>query len=407
MSTASGPLVLIEPYAYRLDGHHLRTLVALARARPGALVIAPNGIAREAASGLREARARLVTAAAGPGGGLLLRAAGVLARLSWAGQRIVRHRRWPRQLTMLARCLVEAAALRTARRLAPDAQTVVILSANEALHGAAAVLGGTPHLRFVHQAGAEDGQLVRVLERLARRAERRVVALCPTEAVREQTASRFPGVAAQVRVAMVDDSRPLTEGEREGGRLAFSLPPAAAVVCLVGGWWPHKDITLIDQALALVTEPLHVIVTGHPLDEQILARWQTLPKTTVHIEPGPLSEPVLRLIYAAADATLVARHPGTAVVPGGVMDAARYGVPLILSGHDPHLTARLKSEPWVRLFTAGDPHALAAALEDLAHRPLPLPGQQAPRQMDMPTAEEQAAFLTRAAAPFATEGSGC
>ncbi|MFD0499386.1 hypothetical protein [Streptomyces rhizosphaericus] len=226
MSTAPGPFVLIEPYAYRLDGHHLRTLVALARARPGALVIAPNGIARGAASGLREARARLVTGAAGPGGCLLLRAAGVLARLSWAGQRIVRHPRWPLyQLTVLARCLVEAAALRTARRLAPDAQTVVILSANEALHGAAAMLGGMPHLRFVHQAGAEDGRLVRVLERLARHAKPRVVALCPTEAVREQTASRFPGIAVQVRVAMVDDGRRLTEGEREGGRLAFSSRP--------------------------------------------------------------------------------------------------------------------------------------------------------------------------------------
>lgn len=70
----TGPLVLIEPYADRLGGHHQRTLVALAQARPGSLVITPHGIVREAAAVLREAGARLVTAPAGHPAAVLLAA---------------------------------------------------------------------------------------------------------------------------------------------------------------------------------------------------------------------------------------------------------------------------------------------------------------------------------------------
>ncbi|SCG09434.1 hypothetical protein GA0115255_1253311, partial [Streptomyces sp. Ncost-T6T-2b] len=51
----TGPLVLIEPYADRLGGHHQRTLVALAQARPGSLVITPRGVARDTVAALREA----------------------------------------------------------------------------------------------------------------------------------------------------------------------------------------------------------------------------------------------------------------------------------------------------------------------------------------------------------------
>ena len=45
MSTRYGPLVLIEPHAHLGGGHHQRTLTALAAARPGAVVITPQGIA--------------------------------------------------------------------------------------------------------------------------------------------------------------------------------------------------------------------------------------------------------------------------------------------------------------------------------------------------------------------------
>ncbi|MEU3878115.1 hypothetical protein AB0E87_30245, partial [Streptomyces sp. NPDC029704] len=101
-------------------------------------------------------------------------------------------RRSPHQVTLIARCLTEAASLRTARRLVREPAAVVVLSASEALHGAAAVLGGEPHLRFVHEAITTEDAPVRLLGQLARRGEWRVVTLYPTAAVRDQFAGAFP-----------------------------------------------------------------------------------------------------------------------------------------------------------------------------------------------------------------------
>ncbi|MEV4975041.1 hypothetical protein [Streptomyces scopuliridis] len=408
-----GSLVLIEPYAYRLGGHHQRTLLALAQARPGTVVIAPNGIARQTAAGLREAAAQVVTGATGYRAGLLLRVSGLLARLSWAGQRMFRSGRWPRavrrvphQITLVARCLVEAAALRTARLQGTGAGAVVILTASEAPHGVAAVLGGLAHLRFVHEVVTTGDAPLRVLGRLARRGEERVIALCPTAAVRDQIAWDFPRVAARVRVFAVDDGLRLTPGERDGGRAAFTIPAAEAAVCLVGGWWPHKDITVIDQALARLEEPLHLIVTGHPLDDTVLARWRSLPNVRLHTEPGPLSEPILRLVYAA-DAALVARHPRVGKESGLVMDAARHGTALIVSDHDPDLTARLRDQPGARTFTAGDAVSLTRVLEDLVRCPFDLPGPGAPKVLDMWSAAEQVTFLTHTARGLHSKEAGC
>ncbi|MEU2226429.1 hypothetical protein [Streptomyces sp. NPDC018347] len=70
-----------------------------------------------------------------------------------------------------------------------------------------------------------------------------------------------------------------------------------------------------------------------------IKRWRDLPGLRVHTVPGPVNEAVLRLVYAAA--ALVPRRPGTGKESGLVMDAARLGVPLIVSDHDPALTARL------------------------------------------------------------------
>nr|WSZ99453.1 hypothetical protein OH820_30765 [Streptomyces sp. NBC_00857] len=410
---ATTPLVLIEPYAYRLGGHHQHALFALAQERPGTVVIAPNGIARQTAAALREVGAQLVTGVTGVRARVMLRAAGLLARLSFTGQRLLRSRCWPvavrrfpHQITLLARCLVEAAALRAARHRCPEAGGVVILSASEALHGAAALLGGLGHVRFVHEMVTAEDAPVRLLGRAARRGERRVTVLCPTTAVRDQVTARFPQLPCGVRVFAVDYGLRLADREREGGREAFSIPVAEAVVCLVGGWWPHKDISVIDRALARLSEPLHLIVTGHPLDEAVLTRWQNLPHVRLHTEPGPLNEPVLRLVYAAADAALVARHPGVGKESGLVMDAARYGVPLIVSDHDPHLTAQLRDQLWARIFPAGDPASLAGVLEDLVRAPFDLPGPGAPKALDMWGAAEQAAFLTRTSRALNARGKG-
>lgn len=408
----TGPLVLIEPYANRRGGHHQRTLVALAQARPSSLVIAPHGIATETVRALREADARLVTEPAGLAATVLGAVSRLAAGLSLAGQRLFRSRRWPRglrrvphQITLLARCLTEASALRSARRLESGADAMVILTASEALHGAAALLGGQPHLRFVHEAVTAEDAVVRLLGWLARRGENQVVAVYPTQAVGDQFATVFADLPAVVGAFAVDDGPRLSDAERDGGRAAFDIPASEAVVCLVGGWWPYKDIAVVDAALDRLKEPLHLVVTGSPLDEAVLERWRSLPDLRVHTVPGPVSESVLRLVYAAADAALVARRPGTGKESGLAMDAARLDVPLIVSEHDDALTARLHGQPWSLTFPAGDPDALADALHTVIRQPPPLPGPEAPGLLGMRSAAEQADFLTRTFAPLRTKES--
>ncbi|MCD9145877.1 hypothetical protein [Streptomyces albireticuli] len=397
--TADRPLVLIEPGAHRLGGHHPRTLAALAAARPGSMVIVPYGAADPGP--LRQAGSRLVTGTRGPAAAVLLTAAQWASAVSAAGQRLFASRRWPlalrrspHQVTLIARCLTEAACLRTARRLVREPGAVVVLSASEALHGAAALLGGQPHLRFIHEAITTEDAPVRLLGRLARRGQRRVIALYPTEAVRDQFAGAFPGLAGEARAFAVDDGNRLTGAERAGARTAFGIPADVAVVCLVGGWWPYKDIATIDAALARLTRPLHLVVTGTPLDEEVLARWHNLPQVRLHTVPGPVGEQVLCLVYAAADAALVTRRPGVGKESGLVMDAARLGVPLIVSDHDPALTSRIAGQPWARLFPASDPGALAAVLDSLTAEPPERPGPGAPAAVGMAMVAEQAAFLT-------------
>ncbi|WP_282696092.1 hypothetical protein [Streptomyces sp. CC208A] len=399
MNTTTGPLVLIEPYAHRGGGHHQRTLAALATARPDSLVIAPGGLSEDV--GPVQSGSRVAVGPAGPAAKILLAVARAAARVSAAGQQIFASRRWPlavrrspHQVTLLARCLTEAACLRTARRLAPRASAVVILSANEALHGVAALLGGTPHLRFIHEAVTTEDRPVRWLGRLARRGEKRVIALYPTTAVRDQIMAAFPHLPGEVRAFAVDDGRPLTDAERDGARTAFTIPADAKAVCVVGGWWPYKDIATIDAALARLTTPLHVLVCGAPLDDAVLTRWHQLPHVRLHTVPGPVGDQVLRLVYAAADAALVTRKPGVGKESGLVMDAARLAVPLIVSAHDPALTARLTGEPWARLFPAGDPDTLAKTLDHLTDQAPVRPGPSAPGALDMNSAADQAAFLT-------------
>ncbi|MET9917420.1 hypothetical protein ABZZ04_10085 [Streptomyces sp. NPDC006435] len=400
MNSAPSSLVLIEPYAHRGGGHHQRTLTALAAARPKSLVVVPGGLGEDL-DPLARSGARIAVGPSGPTARILLGAARAAERVSTTGQRAFASRRWPQrvrrvphQVTLLARCLTEAACLRTARRLAPRAAAVVVLSASEALHGVAALLGGAPHLRFVHEVVTTEDCPVRWLGQLARWGEKRVIVLSPTADVRDQVAAACPRLRGEVRPFAVDDGRRLTDAERDGARAAFTIPTGARAVCLVGGWWPYKDIATIDAALARLTTPLHVLVCGTPLEDTVLDRWHRLTHVRLHTVPGPVAEEVLRLVYAAADAALVVRKPGVGKESGLVMDAARLGVPLIVSAHDHELSARLTGQPWVRLFPAGDPDALAETLDKLTAEAPARPGPSAPAALGMYPAAEQAAFLT-------------
>lgn len=133
----------------------------------------------------------------------------------------------------------------------------MVLSASEALHGAAAFLGAQPHLRFVHEVATIEDAAVRLLGRLTRSGARHVLALYPTTAVRDQLAIAFPNLPGVVRAFSVDDGHRLIDTERDIARTTFDIPAGKPVVCLVGGWWPHKDIDTVDAALAQMNNPLH------------------------------------------------------------------------------------------------------------------------------------------------------
>ncbi|MDX3590809.1 glycosyltransferase [Streptomyces sp. ID03-2B] len=154
-------------------------------------------------------------------------------------------------------------------------------------------------------------------------------------------------------------------------------------------------------------QPLHLVVTGTPLDEAVLARWRGLSNVRLHTVPGPVSEAVLRLVYAAADAALVARRPGIGKESGLVMDAARLGVPLVVSDHHPDITALLSGRPWALTFTTSTPDALAEALHEVIRRPPERPGPEVPRLLGMWSAAGQADFLTRTFASLRVEDRRC
>lgn len=228
----AAPLVLVEPGAHRLGGHRHRTLTALATAHGNTLVVAPYGIAAETRAALTSARAR----GTGPAGAVpaVLAAAGTAAAaVAAAGRRAFASRHWPtavrrlpHQVTLVSRCLTEAACVRTGRRLAGAAATVVVLSASEALHGAAGLLGG-PHTRFVHEIVTTEDAVLRLAGRLTRRGERRVRVLTPTDAVRDELTTVFPHLPVTVRPFAVAD--PATDSPTPNaygpGMPSVSRPP--------------------------------------------------------------------------------------------------------------------------------------------------------------------------------------
>ncbi|MFF6786841.1 glycosyltransferase [Streptomyces sp. NPDC012510] len=393
-------LVLVEPGAHRPGGHRHRTLTALATAHDHTVVVAPYGVAAETRAAL-SATGSHITGTAGAVPAVLAAAGVVAAALAVAGQRAFASRRWPaavrrlpHQVTLVSRCLAEAACVRTGHRLAGPAATVVVLSASEALHGAAGLLGGR-HTRFVHELVTAEDAVLRVVGRLARRGERRVLALAPTDAVRDDLAVRFPHLPVMVRpFAVADPGDRLTDTERRQARRSFGIPGAEPTVCLVGGWWPYKDLDVVGAALAQLDVPLHLLVAGAPLDHDRLQTWAALPYVRLHMLPGPVPEAAVRAVYAASDAVLVARRPGVGKESGLVVDAVRLGIPLIVSDHAPALAKALAGQGWARTFPPGDSAALAAVLRDLAWAPLPRPGATTAAELGVPTAAEQTAFLT-------------
>ncbi|WP_131799666.1 hypothetical protein [Parafrankia sp. CH37] len=311
-------------------------------------------------------------------------------------------RRLPHQITLVRRCLVEVASLRAAKSQAPRCLVPVILTASEALHAMTGMLAGIDHLRIIHEVYTTEDAPVRLLGRLARRSGTRVLAVATTPAVRTDLARQFPDLATAVHpfTILLEKGAP-DDRERHAARQHFGIAAHETVLAMVGGWWGHKDPRTVCDALALLTRETHLIVAGSPLDTDILDTFASLPHVHLHLLHRTLTTDQVRMVYAASNATVVSRLPGVGKESGLVMDAVRYGVPLIVSDNDPDLTAQLTDQPWARIFRASNPADLARQLDNLGT--MPRPTRDAADLLGMRTADEQLNDLHRLHTAF-TEG---
>lgn len=393
------PLALIETRANDVGGHWFANVVSLvcaARSEGRSVtVVALNGLRPQVRHRLIAAGARLLeTPPRADFRARAYRSAGhALAALAdWSTAR-VRHRRFPHQITLLSRACIEAASLRTARHGLASPPVCVLVTASEGLHGLATALGG-PHLRYLHEIYTTEDALLRALGALLRRHERSAMAICTTEAVRADLTARFPHLpSVTATFALAHPALRLTDAERATSRTILRVPSDALTVALIGGWWWAKDMATIATAVCRVRHRVHLLIAGAPLDHGLLAQMRSARQVTMHVIDGTVDEATKRSLYAAADLTIVSRHAGVAKESGLVADAAVLGIPLIVSDHDPDLTAKVAG--WASVFPAGDADALADTLDTAAVTPLPAPGDEACLALRMRTATQMIAFLCR------------
>lgn len=393
-------VVLVELTASDLGGHWLGALAGLARAALGSgarvRVITGTPLHRDAARDLARHGVAVGTAQArGATGRALAVAARVLDRLSALARSPQGALRW----WAASRAAREALALRCARGQVRSSTAVILLSAGECLPCFVDALGGVSHVRIVHEVSVQNGLLFRSLDVAGRRLRRNApgpIHVAPTGGVARQLRARFPHLPLIVRpFAMAEPADYITEAERAEARRNLGIEEGVSVALLLGGWWPAKNMATVVEALGHVTAPLHIVIAGAPLDGHLLAQIPSDLVTT--IVQRQVSEDERRQLYAACDFTIVSRHPGVVKESGLLMDAAKYGVAAVVSDHEPTLCAQLHDRPWARLFKAGDPHDLSAALSEVAVTPLPRPHRAEASCLGMVTHREALTALVEIA----------
>jgi glycosyltransferase involved in cell wall biosynthesis len=237
------------------------------------------------------------------------------------------------------------------------------------------------------------------LEKVFTRSGRNIAVIATNAAIESTTKQRHPDRLVIVRsFTVADPSMYIGDDERPTARRELGIADTEFVVAMVGGWWPYRDVETVKRALELLGRPVTLVVCGIPVTPSDLEPAIACGGGRVVDLAGSVSESELRRIYAAGDGALVTRIPGWPEEIGTVYDAARYGVPLIVSDHDRDLSRRLTGEPWVRLFRAGDPRDLARTLEDFAETPPPRPDQRAAERLGLTPAPETVTAFRRIAA---------
>ncbi|TFV53884.1 hypothetical protein E4P41_20680 [Geodermatophilus sp. DF01-2] len=179
-------------------------------------------------------------------------------------------------------------------------------------------------------------------------------------------------------------ARRLSEAERESARRRWNVEKDAVVLLLLGGWWRAKNSHVVLRAVASAETPATLIVAGTPLDIPAMNRLRLRDDgRKIKAIDRPLNQRELRELYALASATIVSRRPGVLKESGLVLDAANYGVPLLISDHDEHLNDQLRHEEWVRVFPSGDECALAEAIDGLRCNPVARPDADAPLRLGL------------------------
>ena len=403
-AVAARPRVgLIENFANGAAGHWGDNLVRLCNGATAAgydpIAVAVHGVHPKVRDSLSATGAFIVD-----------RPVGMLARASLWASRLLRpmhaltYRMAPgsdlaARVRYASRCLAEVAALRTATRVAgEDAEAIVILTASQGLAATAAGLSRTPHLRFVHYKGVPEGPCQRALERLFARRGRSIAVIATNAAIESTTKQRHPDRLLSVRsFTVADPGMYIGEHERPPARRELGIADTEFVIAMVGGWWPYRDLETVKRGLELITRPVTLVVCGIPVRPSELEPAITAGGGRVVDLAGSVTENELRRIYAASDGALVTRTPGWPEEIGTLFDAARYGVPLIMSDHDQDLSHRLTGEPWVRLFCAGDPMDLAQTLKGFADRRPPRPDRRAAERLGLASATETITAFCRIA----------
>jgi glycosyltransferase involved in cell wall biosynthesis len=392
---------LIEPYAHERNGHAPANLVALATAatadgvEPFAILCRP--VPPDTRVELSMAGARTVDRFA-PRSGLVkaLRLVEIVSRrISALGTRGASRSAWAEQVWLFARAFSEAASVRAARSIRDDG-AIAILTSSDSLLGLSCYLGRHHHIRVVHKVDHRVGRLVRAVERLCARGRVRTTVWCPTDAVARDVRLRYPDLVPTVRpFAVVEPDQRITDEERVAARQRLGLSPHDIIAVLVGGWQPYKDPLTALEGLSRSPTKLVVIVAGFPIDARHAVEYSTDTCRIVTMV-GPLDPATLRSVYAAASFSVVSRVAGAATESGLVMDAAKLGVPLVMSDNDPDLVCRLAGADWVTVFRAGEPASLTRVVDGQAFR-LSRPPPTAPAVLGMLTSAEMVLTIRRAA----------
>ena len=313
---------------------------------------------------------------------------------------------FPARVRYASRCLEEIAALRTATRVVgANVEAIVILTASQGLAATAAGLSRTPHLRFVHYKGVPEGVCLSALEKLFARSERSIAVIATNAAIESTTRHRHPDRHVTIRsFTVADPSMYIGEEEQRPARRELGIADTEFVMAMVGGWWPYRDIETVKRGFELLRRPVTLVVCGVPVRPSELEPAIARGGGRVVNLAGSVAESELRRIYAASDGALVTRTPGWPEEIGTLFDAARYGVPLIVSDHDQDLSHRLAGEPWIRLFRAGDPRDLATTLETFTERPPPRPDRHAAERLGLTSAPETIAAFSRLAMAMPRRG---